>query len=332
MPADRIPTLDGWRGVAILLVIVAHFQAGYFRQHAFHDWGWLDIGGHGVAIFFVLSGYLITSRLLSDGNLKRFYVRRFFRLMPVAWVYLSCVGILGLILGADIIGRIDVVPCLLFLRNYYPSYEAPQWALTSHFWSLSVEEQFYLGWPAILMLSGRRAPRILTLGLLSCCALSFTSAAKYSWPYAGLTIGCLLAFVLKDVSFRRWAQRRWIAPVCLAGLIWHIATHKQVIPLSELVLIGILLASTTASPSSLLGRVLEGKFLSSIGIYSYSLYIWQELFLLLHTGMIGLLLLPLAAVASYHLIERPCIRFWRGLEGKGVLGQDVGEAHHPVAI
>ncbi|HEY6491007.1 MAG TPA: acyltransferase [Terracidiphilus sp.] len=332
MPASRIPTLDGWRGVAILLVIVAHFQAGYFRQHAFHDWGWLDIGGHGVAIFFVLSGFLITSRLFGDGDLKRFYVRRFFRLMPVAWVYLSCVGVLGLILGANIIGRIDVVPCLLFFRNYYPSHEAPQWALTSHFWSLSVEEQFYLAWPAILMLAGRRAPRLLILGLLSCCALSFTSVGQYSWPYAGLLIGCLLAFAAKHAPFRLWAQKRWIAPVCLLGLVWHIATHKQVIPLSELALIGMLLASTTSSPASLFGRALEGQFLRSVGIYSYSLYIWQELFLLLHTGVIGLLLLPLAAVASYHLIEQPCIKFWRRQEGRGAPVQDVGEIHQIVGI
>ena len=88
-PMDRIPTLDGWRGIAILLVLVTHLQISLLG-HLYGSYHWMDLGQHGVNLFFVLSGYLITSRLLGENkiNLKAFYLRRFFRLMPCAWTYL----------------------------------------------------------------------------------------------------------------------------------------------------------------------------------------------------------------------------------------------------
>src|SRR5579863_1674550 len=86
---NRIPTLDGWRGIAILMVLAAHLQTSLLRG-LYGGFRWLDLGQHGVTLFFVLSGYLITTRLLSKPgiDLKAFYLRRFFRLMPCAWVYL----------------------------------------------------------------------------------------------------------------------------------------------------------------------------------------------------------------------------------------------------
>src|ERR1700731_4102388 len=131
----RIPTLDGWRGVAILLVLIGHFMPRtYFSLVR-------TIGGHGVSVFFVLSGFLITSRLLDEQerngriNLLRFYLRRIFRLMPCAWTFLLVVWTLGIVKPGEI------ESCLFFFRNYVafgPS------GPTVHFWSLSIEEQFYL--------------------------------------------------------------------------------------------------------------------------------------------------------------------------------------------
>ena len=82
---NRIPTLDGWRGVAILLVIVSHLQTSLLG-HLYCGYSWMDVGQHGVEIFFILSGYLITTLLLEEEkiNLKRFYLRRFFRLEQTA--------------------------------------------------------------------------------------------------------------------------------------------------------------------------------------------------------------------------------------------------------
>ena len=91
----RIPSLDGWRGVAIVLVLFEHFQYTIFGGSLS---SWMRTGQHGVTIFFVLSGFLITTTLVKGPiNFRRFYIRRFFRLMPVAWSYLLFLEALDLI-------------------------------------------------------------------------------------------------------------------------------------------------------------------------------------------------------------------------------------------
>lgn len=157
----RIPTLDGWRGVAILMVLLSHtgiaLRGVLTIPHA------ESIGQHGVAIFFVLSGYLITSRLMQEEeafgsvSLGSFYIRRFFRLMPCAWTFMLFAFVLTL--GAHprpFTGK-DVVASLCFFRNYVETNGAHP--ITGHFWSLSIEEQFYLVWPSVLIFCGTRWAR-----------------------------------------------------------------------------------------------------------------------------------------------------------------------------
>src|SRR6476646_7446998 len=94
---NRIPTLDGWRGIAIALVLFDHIQDSIMGHYARP---WTATGYQGVTIFFVLSGFLITSKLLEGPiNFKRFYLRRFFRLMPAAWVFLVFLLLLSHITG-----------------------------------------------------------------------------------------------------------------------------------------------------------------------------------------------------------------------------------------
>ena len=88
--SNYIPTLDGWRAIAILLVLFDH---AVFRT--FCPYGWTLVGGHGVEIFFILSGYLITGKLLEDGSLPRFYTRRVFRIFPILFAYLAIASVLG---------------------------------------------------------------------------------------------------------------------------------------------------------------------------------------------------------------------------------------------
>lgn len=307
----RIPTLDGWRGVAILCVMVAHFQAGFLPGHRpFHDWQWLIIGGHGVDIFFVLSGYLITSRLFEEEriDLKRFYMRRFFRLMPTSWTYLAFLAALGLVLRAKLITAAEVISCLLFYRNYQMVHAPGQGGLTGHFWTLSIEEQFYLVWPAILGLVGRRAR------WLAVCGILFFGFSSWTWCYSALFVGCGLAFVVRETAFRAWIQKthRWLFPLCLLGLVWHVTRyHNGLLPISESVLIALSLACTSLNPESLPSRFLESGILKTLGIYSYSFYVWQEFFLVTHTGLIGLMLLPFVAITSWKFIEQPGIRLGR---------------------
>ncbi len=138
----RIPCLDGFRCLAILLVIVCH---------SLPDCNPPWLGKLGVDIFFGLSGFLITALLLNERaqtgriDLAAFYKRRAFRILPPALVFLAAVGIGGLFKT-----RLELAATLLFFRNYLPIQHGSY--ATGHLWSLAVEEHFYMLWPGLLVL------------------------------------------------------------------------------------------------------------------------------------------------------------------------------------
>jgi peptidoglycan/LPS O-acetylase OafA/YrhL len=316
MKITRIPTLDGWRGIAILLVLIEHAQKGLFnRVYGGHDW--LSLGAHGVTLFFVLSGYLITSRLLDEEriDLGAFYIRRFFRLMPTAFVYLAFIWLFSWVSGVRYIGSGDTISCLLFFRNYYPdaAHSTPFNTFTVHFWSLSVEEQFYLTWPPLLLWVGRkRALPIAVLGIAGCALFRIE---HWYWSTGieanidKLLVGSVLAILMVETNLRAWLVKfnRILLPACLVSFVFFIRNFHYVIPLSESIFIGLAIASTSVKPHSIFARLLDTKLLSQIGVLSYSLYVWQEFFIVPHWASIGLLLLPLVAVGNWALIEKPLI-------------------------
>lgn len=312
----RIPTLDGWRGVAILLVIASHLQSGLLN----HVWryNWMDLGKHGVTIFFVLSGFLITSRILAESpfRLTDFYKRRFFRLAPVVLVYLGVIALLSLTLRTHLTG--GLWGCLFLFRNYIP--ENPSNALTSHFWSLSIEEQFYLLWPLALVFAGRRR----SLWIAAIMAGSLALLRLEHWQrylleplrsearMDALLVGCVLAIALQNPGVReRFIRHDRVATLLAAAvLLFSIWRFQTLMPLYESAAIAVFLGQTSSRPGGLLARVLQRRPLETVGVLSYSLYIWQELFLVPHWRALTpfmFALLFLTAYASYHLIERPCI-------------------------
>jgi len=305
----RIPTLDGWRGIAILLVLIDHFTPG-FPSH----WGnpWMElIGLHGVTIFFVLSGFLITSRLLAEKriNLGQFYIRRFFRLMPCAWTYLVIVGIVG---GLTIP---DLTACVFFYRNQV---NFPFHAATGHFWSLSAEEDFYLAWPGILLLLGRRAWIFAAVSVIGLTFWShYPSAAcdfAMRFHQQPLMVGCILAFLPK-ATFR---GHSWALLISLIGLVFCIRfSHYQIVaPMPEVCLIAFAIWSTSHHRFPFADFVLENRYLATIGSISYSLYMWQ-----MPLSMFGprnwfavpfrFAALLVLGWSSYRLLERPMIQFGR---------------------
>ena len=319
----RIPTLDGWRGIAILLVIVAHVQAGLLG----HVWryAWMDLGQHGVGIFFVLSGYLITSRLLCDERgLGSFYIRRFFRLMPCVCLYLAVLPLVGLLLHTRLLGH-EVWACLFFYRNYFPQAENAHNAFTSHFWSLSMEEQFYLFWPFILTFAGkRRSFAIAVVGACTCAAVRFAmwdQASRHKLATEvridALLIGCTLAFLLEWEAVRSFISRHsaLLFYGSLPVFFWCVYRFQAIPPFKESIAIATMIAVTSLTPSSWVGRVLENRHLKFLGIISYSVYVWQELFLLPHWGFIGLALLVPVSIGSYMFIERPGVKLGRKVQG-----------------
>ncbi|HEV2326734.1 MAG TPA: acyltransferase [Terracidiphilus sp.] len=321
----RIPTLDGWRGIAIAMVLFGHIQDA---THSILPWS--DTGQHGVMIFFVLSGFLITSNLLAGSHdLKNFYVRRFFRLMPVVWAYLAFLLTIGLLSKTPLVTWAEIQPCLLFYRNY--AGPNPGGAMTGHFWSLSIEEQFYLVWPSLLLLFGLRRCRWL-------CALAAVGIAIFRWctwqhyqqsllcfrtevRADALCLGCLLALLLSDREIYQRAKRwsKWLVLPSGAGFLLLIV--KFDFPRTtafESACIAVLIAASTLYPSSLPSRFLSCKPLVWLGQVSYSVYVWQEPFMWFKGNGLGfafllMFYLPIFALGSYYLVERPCTRFGRRL-------------------
>jgi peptidoglycan/LPS O-acetylase OafA/YrhL len=165
----NIPTLDGWRGFAVIAVILYHGRSGFFNDNSVA----MRLSAHGdlgVNLFFAISGFLICGLLLkefqADGNinLRRFYLRRCFRILPPYYAVLAVLCILS-IAGAIRVNYSDLPGCLLFYRNFTPlggDYQGGYY--TAHLWSLAIEEHFYLLWPMLLLaVRPKRAGRVAFL-------------------------------------------------------------------------------------------------------------------------------------------------------------------------
>ena len=169
----RIPTLDGWRAIAIAAVAIHHIGRGFYTSEDAYASSITRYGAFGVDIFFGLSGLLITKLLLdewrgsssnssgtagrdsknSSFDLRGFYVRRAFRILPPYLAYLLVCTVAGLWRSPW-----EAAGCLLFFRNYVPDHLVGD--ATQHLWSLAVEEHFYLLWPGLLFLLKPRRGRI----------------------------------------------------------------------------------------------------------------------------------------------------------------------------
>jgi peptidoglycan/LPS O-acetylase OafA/YrhL len=315
----RIPTLDGWRGVAILLVLFDHIQASLLGGHARP---WTETGQHGVTIFFVLSGFLITSNLLErQTSLRDFYLRRFFRLIPVAWTYLAGLLILDKFTGASITSFAEVRSCVLFYRNFLSGSTGG----AGHFWSIAIEEQFYLVWPILLLLLGMRRCRwIAVAGAISCALYRWIFWAHYNHSLINdqtqvradaLLVGCILAILWQEGPVReaaaRWSKL-WAFPSFVI-LVFCIARFHHLTPLYECICIAGLIAATVSHPKLMFAKPLSFAPLKWLGTVSYSVYVWQQIFMnhwenLPLAVFLLCVVMPIFALSSYYFIERPCIR------------------------
>jgi peptidoglycan/LPS O-acetylase OafA/YrhL len=220
---DRIPPLDGVRGLAILMVMLTHYDAFLdrrsFPQHillSVFDYGWA-----GVDLFFVLSGFLITGILLrsreASNYFRVFYARRILRIFPL--YYFSLLVLFGLLLPAfHSQGQIlptfpEKLRYLLYIQNWFI---AVQWS--GQYWSLAVEEQFYLVWPLIVYLFGRKRTLQIAIGAsLFSLVLRFVLFGAGVNPILILTnvftrldslmIGAACACLAQEGGFVDWFRR-----------------------------------------------------------------------------------------------------------------------------
>ncbi len=334
--------LDGLRGIAVLMVVAGHtlvFRLG-------RSYRWTEFAFLGVLIFFVLSGFLITGLLCSEErrfgtiSLRNFYLRRAFRILPALFVF---IGLISLLIELNLVTDTPwttVAFSMVFLKNIFGT-----GSTLGHLWSLSLEEQFYFIWPIMFTIVGRRNLLAPTLGI-ALAVILYRTVAILVTPYDygrgifelrtdfrmdSILVGCALALVIdrrtnSAIGFSRiarWATHPlWTGPLlvfwtlyCGIPRLW--AAYLTV----QTALVCCLVFHTIAFPDSAMGRGLRLRSLAFVGLISYSLYLWQQLFLVVSVPSWGVIReLPLclfltaaAALLSYYLVERPFLRLKRRL-------------------
>lgn len=287
----------------------------------------------GVHVFFIISGYLITRILQAEwrkhGSIRvgKFYRRRAFRILPVAIVYLSVVAVLAW-LGTIPMNWRDFAHAATYTMNFV---DAPSWAV-GHLWSLSVEEQFYILWPVILVLLGWRKAGAACLVFVVAAPLlrvgTKTLFGHGAWwaptDADAIAIGCLLACFSDRLGRSEIYLRMLKSPIPLLLMVVPVAgiyvAQRQAISFGLMQLAhvstAVLIDRFVRYPGSLGGGMLNSAILVRIGVLSYSLYIWQELFLDRSSNLtvaqfpLNLLCAFCIAVISYRFVEQPFLA-WR---------------------
>jgi peptidoglycan/LPS O-acetylase OafA/YrhL len=352
-PSGYMPTLDGWRAISICLVVLHHIRISV----PVHILGPFlvklgEYGASGVNVFFAISGVLICGRLLQEeknhGSIswRNFYTRRAFRILPPALLYLLTIAVLSPLLGVT---RLEWFSSLFFFRNYvYLASHPPAHWFTGHFWSLAVEEHFYLILPVILVLFPKR--RVWVLGALTCAIAAWRIwlvrhttgdlGFRSDTVLDGLFLAAMVAIAANSNRYGAYL-RRFTTPLVSVALVGVYVTLLFINVPFNLVLRGtvlpLLLLSTSLHPEGIAGRILELAPLRWVGRLSYSLYLWQQLFFcgrwwqgvlplgVLQQWPLNLVGLFVCAVISYYLLERPMIRLGHRIASSGVPGRAVDQ-------
>lgn len=314
----QVPALDGLRGIAILLVLAHGFDviATDGTASAVADL-FLNSGWIGVQLFFVLSGFLITGILLdtsgTPGYYRNFMARRILRIFPLYYgVLIVAFVVIPLLVSVPPGHGENQIWLWLYVENFTAPFGGSE-ALFPHFWSLCVEEQFYLLWPLLVWLGGRRG--VLAIGAVL-VALAVVARVWVRHRYPGdvgadaayvftfcrmdaLAIGAMTAALLRDSRVQEWLQSRngmrmeIVAVValiggCLIGKFQRTGASMQWFGYTIIALgfAGMIVAILQSSSFS--SRLLAWRPLRSVGTYSYAMYVfYAPLHLLIGLPLLG---------------------------------------------
>jgi len=317
----RLAVLDGWRGISILAVLACHLLPLGPAWLRLND----TAGPLGMALFFALSGLLITRFLLARSHVGDFLLRRIVRIAPLAWLTMAVTGLWSAWPAQALL------PNLLFYANLPPQRLLPA---LSHFWSLGVEMQFYAGVAVLVALAGRRG--LLALPWLGLAVTLHRVQAQalvdiVTWRRAdeilsGATLALLLAgqFGPRPIALLSRLNAWWLLPLFVASCHPDSGALNYLRPWLAAGLIG----ATLCAPTPLQQRLLTGRVLVYIASISFALYVIHAP--LLHTWLgedsdkllkylkrVPLLMVTfgLAHLSTFRL-EQPCIRWGRGLSAR----------------
>ena len=302
------PEIDGLRALAVVPVIL--FHAGFEMFSG---------GFIGVDVFFVISGYLITTILVEDIENKRFsivnfYERRARRILPALFfVMLVCIPFawLWMLPGQMKDFSAAIFSVSVFLSNFYFMSQLDYFAPTAelnpllHTWSLSVEEQFYLFFPLLLLLFFKRSRRLAFISLCIMLLLSFIFS-EWAWRenpersfffslnrFWELFAGSITAFIIQKKGVQK---SNILSSLGLAAILLSIFVYDQSTPFPSLYaalpVFGVMLLILFASRETLVAQMLGTKVFVGMGLISYSAYLWHQ---------------PLFAFARIRLINEPSV-------------------------
>ena len=275
----RIPSLDGLRAISISMVVVGHMAYSGHAPRFLSQYANL-----GVRIFFVISGYLITTILLGEHSrtgtisLRDFYIRRAYRIFPAAMFFILMI----VLLYWQSLRWYDIGAALLYLVNFDPF---RPWVI-GHLWSLSVEEQFYFLWPSVLKKWYQRRMIILCAVILA-APIARTVLFYFKVPGGGygnlltvgdnLATGCLLAMLGPRIREIPWKAAALMLVAMLSIPLYDADSRLRTVfmlfilsPILHFSIAGILL-HVVQHPY----RLLNLPPMIWLGNISYSLYLWQ---------------------------------------------------------
>jgi peptidoglycan/LPS O-acetylase OafA/YrhL len=330
---EHFKQLDGLRGLSIILVLFGHLADFSWGLNS-PPYAFGEFAGLGVLLFFLLSGFLITGLLLNEEintgciSLRRFYVRRVLRIMPAFYV------MLGFVILLMHLGFVTDVPLYtLPITAFYLRDLAGRGLTLSHTWSLALEEQFYLLWPVFL--ARVRCNRLLVVCLVAavapiCRAGAFYTGTYEPWHYArpyfwwdAILVGCGIAIVwtCHRGALTHWSQKTNAGIVFIALILWTLVgagspSAEPFLRTGQVALGALLIVNLVAGRESLFSKILCSPVICWFGKISYSLYLWQQLFLVTKTPSWGLwriwpidlLCSILLASVSYYVVERQFLR------------------------
>jgi peptidoglycan/LPS O-acetylase OafA/YrhL len=334
----NIQSLDGLRAIAITLVILWHITFGLNCPSFIYTMGkYLELGNSGIQLFFVVSGFLITGLLLKEKaetgsiHLKRFYLKRLLKICPVYFAYILVIAILKVI-GIAQIGGKDFLGPILFVSDFLGS----SWLL-AHTWTLSVEVQFYLILPLIFIFLPRNYIFLIAVILLYDLFYFFVRLNPALFVFRGLFLALppvIFGSMLSLALYKNWLKKIHsvlMHPLFAFSLIlsliiffprlYHPARFLR-IPydyiVSSLLMTAFLYYAVHCNTRNLVYRILNNRLIVYIGLMSYGIYIWQQLFFApepVFTAYPAWTAFPLnvilalaTALLSYNFIEKPFLR------------------------
>ena len=365
-PIHRLPSLDGMRGIGFLCVFLTH-------AHLPH---WPVPGDPALAVFFVLSGYLITTLIRQEYdrsgsvNIPAFYARRALRLLPpFSLVMVIAVIVARLVYLPGTVHPAPIIAVALNMTNYWLAlFGGPGMAPgIERYWSLAVEEHFYLLYPLLYLtlrrsgLSGAAQARVLWalcgLALLWRCVLvagfhapdnyiTLATETRGDMILYGCALGAWANPVLDPVRLSEATWKWRIIPLCLAAMALSMVWHNRLFHLTwyytlQGVALTGLVSAAVRFPGWMLFRWLNWRPLSFMGVLSYTLYLihdvnlralawlWPHWPLALRV-LTAFLLSMMVAVAMNALVERPCARLRTRLRRR-TAGGEIRPPEHPLA-